>query len=248
MKLLLLIFFSLISFFSDKEGEKNKTKPVKIKPLSFHIIHVPEPSDICVHPFDNSFFVVSDNGFLFQVDSSGNVIRKADYLGYDCEGVYADEKHVYVVEEMTRKIKLFDIDSLNLLRTVYLSYAGGRNKAYESFTFNKAKNRFIIITEKDPIYLFELDENLSVIQEINLGKIAGDISAATFYENHIWLLSDEDMQVMKLDPMSYEVLNRWAIPVVNPEGIAFNKKGQMIIVSDDMERMYIFNHPEKNEN
>ncbi|MDI1255399.1 MAG: SdiA-regulated domain-containing protein [Flavobacterium sp.] len=218
---------------------------ISLKPEKFISLEIPEPSDICFRPDGKSMFIVSDNGYLFETDTQGKIIRKADYAGMDDEAVYVDEKFVYAVEEVTRKIKIFNINTLKLERTVYLPYAGGRNKGYEAFTFNKAKNKFVILTEKDPIYLFELDTDLKVVNEISLGKIARDIASATYYNDFLWLLSDEDMTVFKVDPNSYEVLGKWSVPIINPEGIAFDKNGNMLIQSDDMKRLYFFKNPEK---
>lgn len=221
------------------------TQKNSIKPISWKVIDIPEPSDICLHPNSQSFFIVSDDGFLFETDLQGNILRKSSYKGLDSEAVHADENYVYVVEEFTRKIVVLDIQNLETVRTVHHPYAGGRNKGYEAFTFNAAKDVFVLLTEKEPIYLFELDKNLNKVNTINFNHIARDISAATYFENHIWLLSDEDRTVFKLNPTNYEVINQWSIPVVNPEGIAFKENGTMVILSDDMERMYFFNHPEK---
>lgn len=221
------------------------TQKNSLKPISWKVIDIPEPSDICLHPNKQSFFIVSDDGLLFETDLQGNVLRKSSYQGLDSEAVYADENYVYVVEEFTRNIVVLDIQNLESVRTVHHPYAGGRNKGYEAFTFNEAKDVFVLLTEKEPIYLFELDKNLNKINTINFNHIGRDISAATFFENHIWLLSDEDRSVFKLNPTNYEIISQWTIPVVNPEGIAFKENGTMVILSDDMERMYFFNHPKK---
>ncbi|MCC5918825.1 MAG: SdiA-regulated domain-containing protein [Cryomorphaceae bacterium] len=220
------------------------SSPPKLKPLGYINIEVPEPSDIAVNPLkDNSYFVVSDDGYLFEMNENGKITRKADFYGNDCEGVHADSNYVYVVEEFTRKIRVFDIHTFKLERTLVFPYSGGRNKGYESLTYNPVRKVFVMLTEKDPIYLLELDENLRLINEHYMEGIAGDISAATFYDNHIWLLSDEDMHVIKLNPQTYEEVGRWYIPVINPEGICFDN-GQMLIVSDDMERLYRFPIPQ----
>jgi len=220
-------------------------KVKKLTPTSWKSIAVSEPSDICLHPNGDSFFIVSDDGFLFETDLKGNILRKADYKGLDTEAVYADDNYVYAVEEFTRKIRLLDIKTLQVVRTLHYPYSGGRNKGYEAFTFNKAKNVFVLLTEKDPIYLFELNRDFQIINEVNLNKIARDISAATYYRDHLWLLSDEDMTVLKLNPISYTIVDKWQIPVLNPEGIAFDGKGNMMIISDDMQRMYFFESPDK---
>ncbi len=233
-----VLFFTL--FFI---GIAARPKVPKLKPSDSYRIEVSEPSDICTNPKNDNYFVVSDNGYLCEMSLDGKIIRKADWEGYDTEGVYATGDLVYVVEEMVRKIRVFDNESFKLLRTVTLPYSGGRNKGYECITYNPVKEKFIITTEKDPIYLFELDENLNVYNEIHMGKIARDISGATFHKGFLWLLSDEDRQVIKLNPNNYEVLERWEVPIINPEGIAFTSTNDLILVSDDMEKLFLFTNP-----
>ncbi len=215
-------------------------KPIIIKPYRQIYSLIKEPSDICKHPHLNHFFVVSDDGFLYEVDSIGQILRKADFEGYDTEGVYADSLYVYVVEEMVRKIRVFDLQTLALKRTVNVPYSGGRNKAFEAITFNPQKGLMLLFTEKDPLYLFELNADLQVINEIRLNKIARDISAATCYKGRLFVLSDEDREVIELSPVSYQVIQRWKLPVINPEGLTFTDDYQLIIVSDDREKWYFF--------
>ena len=216
----------------------------KLKPERFVTLAIPEPSDLCFSFDKKSIFMVSDEGLLFETDKNGTIIRKANFEGVDCEAVFADEKFVYVVEETTREIKVFDLKDLTLEKTISLPYSGGRNKGYEAFTFNKSKNKYIVLTEKDPVYLFELDLEFKVINKIKLEKIARDISAATYHNNFLWLLSDEDNTVFKLNPNNYEVLKKWKIKVLNPEGISFDENGNMLILSDDLKRLYFFKTPE----
>jgi uncharacterized protein YjiK len=240
----IIFFLSFLIFscngFAQSRTKMDKIRSVKVKPSrSFHT-EVKEPSDIVLHPDGQSYFIVSDNGFLYQVGMDGKIIRMADFEGFDTEAVCVKDDLVYIVEEMVRKIRVFSLKDLTLQRTVTIPYQGGRNKAYEAMTYNPVRNSFILITEKDPIYLFELDENLVVKNEIELKGMARDISAATYYGDYIWLLSDEDRQIIKLNPSTYEVIARWVIPVNNPEGIAFRSEHELIIVSDDMEKIYVF--------
>ncbi|UII27363.1 SdiA-regulated domain-containing protein [Fulvivirga maritima] len=218
---------------------------IKLKPTEKVTVDIPEPSDVALAHDGKSLFIVSDNGYLFETDLKGKIIRKAEgYKGLDDEGVYADANFVYAVEEFSRTIKLFDLETLTQQRTYEVSYHGGRNKSYEAFTFNKIKNRFLLITEKSPAYLFELNESFEKVNTIDISHIARDISAATFYNGYVWLLSDEDRSIFKLDANTYKVLSQWEIPVLNPEGLAFDADGNIIVVSDAMQKIYYFNNPE----
>ena len=220
-------------------------KASKLKPTKWITTQIPEPSDLCFDSKSGNFFVVSDDGILFETDKEGKIIRKVKENDADFEAVYVDENNVYAVNERHRKIYVYNRVSLQKTKTITVPFGGGRNRAYEALTFNKTKNTFILVVEKDPITLLELDVNFNIINEIDLSKIARDISAATFHNGHLWLLSDEDRSVFQLDATSYQVVEKWELPVINPEGLAFDNDGNLLITCDDMQRIYYFNNPEK---
>lgn len=236
MKLALIILAFAITF------PQGKVKPVKIKPEKSISIKVAEPSDIAFSASSNSYFVVSDNGLLYELDTEGKVKREADFRGYDFEAVWCNDANVYVVSEMSRSVYRFDKANLKLQNTSEVPYSGGRNKGFEAITYNEKRGRYVMVTEADPIYIFELDADFTTLNRIEF-KGSRDISAATWHEGKLWLLSDEDMLIFRLDPESYEVEASWKIPVLNPEGLAFDDKGNMLVVADDLERLYYFKKP-----
>jgi uncharacterized protein YjiK len=219
-------------------------KATKLKPTKWLATEIPEPSDICFDSKSGNFFIVSDDGILFETDKDGKVIRKVAENDADFEAVYVDENNVYAVNERHRKIYIYSRVSFQKIKTITVPFGGGRNRAYEAFTFNKAKNAFVLVVEKDPITLLELDANFLITNQFDLSKMARDIAAASFQNGFLWLLSDEDSTVLKLNPTTYEVIEKWKLPVINPEGLAFDKDGNLVITCDDMQRIYYFNNPE----
>jgi len=218
-------------------------KPVKLKPLSSTQMEVKEPSDIFHVPWLNGLYVVSDDGYLAETTMDGKLRRKADFKGFDLEGVTYHDGHVYVVDEMNRRVHSYEAPSLKYLQSYLVPYHGGRNKGYESLLFNPQKNRFLIITEKDPIHFIELDSLFERRTECEWKWKVGDISSATFHNGRVWLLSDEDRLVIECDPSDYSVISTYIIPVINPEGIAFVDTTKFVVVSDDMQRLYTFQLP-----
>lgn len=218
-------------------------KPVKLKPVSSQPFRIHEPSDLAFAADRNSFFAVSDNGYLAENDLNGKLLRKAAFIGYDFEGVLYHGSEVFVVDEMVRRVHVYDAATLEHRRTHHVPYSGGRNKAYESVAYNPVKGKFILITEKEPVYIFELDSLFRKENEIEWKWRVGDVSSATFHEGHMWLLSDESRMVMQCDPQTYAVKAAYLIPVINPEGFAFISSDTLVVVSDDMERMYTFKIP-----
>jgi uncharacterized protein YjiK len=210
-----------------------------LKPFKKFRTNVPEPSDIAYTPDFSSFYIVSDQGILYQTDTLGKITKAAPFTGVDFEGVYSDDKNIYVADERTRRVHVYTQNTLEHTKQNEITYHGGMNEGYEGITFNQKKSCFVIVTEKNPIYFFELNSDLIKINETKL-KIASDISAVYFYNDFMYALSDEDQTVFKLDPITYAVINKWKIPVTNPEGMAFDKQGNLVIVSDFEQTIFKF--------
>lgn len=217
----------------------------KIKPIRSFSTAIPEPSDLCFDAKTNHFFVVSDNGILYETDSDGKILRQKKESNCDYEAVCKDDFFVYAVDETHRNIYAYDLNTLECAKIINVPYQGGRNSGYEAMTFNPIKQNWLLLTEKNPITLFELDSHFTVTNQKDLSALARDISAATFHEGFLWLLSDEDRTVFKLNPQTYEKLAQWELPLINPEGLAFDSVGNLIITCDDRQRIYYFNNPEQ---
>jgi uncharacterized protein YjiK len=118
------------------------------------------------------------------------------------------------------------------------------NAGTEAITYNLVKDCYVVAVEKDPVYFFELSKTFNKTNEIKM-KIASDISSLTFRNGFIYALSDEDQCVLKLDPQDYHVIEKWLIPVTNPEGITFDKLGNLVILSDTEQNIYKFHIHDK---
>ena len=201
---------------------------------------VPEPSDLVYTKDYSKFYCVSDQGFLFLTDTAGHILKQAKHTGTDFEGVFADDQYVYVSDERTRRVLLYDVESLTHIKQYEVMYSGAANEAYEGITFNKKKNCFLLCIEKNPTTLFELNKDFQKLAEIPI-KSVSDISSICYYNDFIYVLSDEDEKVLKLDPTTYAILSSWKIPVTNPEGICFDAQGHLVIQSDKDQKIYKFN-------
>lgn len=211
----------------------------KLKTSKSILLDIPEPSDICVSANGSSLFIVSDDGGLYETDLEGKVLRSTTTDLNDAEGVYADDENIYLVEERNRFIKQYSIKDFALVNTVYVPYEGGRNKAFESIA-KRSGGGFVLFTEKDPVWMFELNEQFQETGRVKW-NLPGDISSATFWENSLWLLSDERAEIWLTDFVQKCIVKRFKLPVLNPEGMAFLPNGTLLILSDDEHRLYFFN-------
>lgn len=210
-----------------------------LKPSKSISLNIPEPSDVCVAANGKTLFIVSDNGGLYETDLEGKVLRSTTIDLNDAEGVYADNENIYLVEERNRFIKQYSIKDFALVNTVYVPYSGGRNKSFESIA-KRSEGGFVLFTEKDPVWMFELNEQFQETGRVKW-NLPGDISAATFWKNSLWLLSDERAEIWLTDFEQKSIVKRFKLPVLNPEGIAFLPNGTLLILSDDEHRLYFFN-------
>jgi uncharacterized protein YjiK len=232
-----LLCLPLLAACPAKSPEVTLSNP-KIKP-DFHIkLQIAEPSDIALSADGKSFYIVSDNGQLFQTDLNGTVIAQAEVTAYDLEAVYANANYVIAVDERTRMLHFYTVDGLKHERQIEVSYPGGRNKGFESLTYNTAKNCFCLITEKDPKIVFELDPQTFAVRNQVEFKGTSDLSSATMHNGKLYFLSDEEHCVLQVDPTTYKIIARYETDIINPEGIAFLPDGRLVIVSDDMGTLY----------
>jgi uncharacterized protein YjiK len=206
-----------------------------------YALNILEPSDIAYSAASNTYFVVSDNGYLYEIDAKGATLRKADYTGYDFEAVYVQGDKVFVSEERTRLVLEFDRKTLTKTHTYSIPDNGARNKGVESLTFDSAKSVFIAVTEKSPIKCFEFSTAWTMT---NVTEITGisDISAATYHEGVLYLLSDEEHCILRMGA-NYSIEQRYELPILNLEGMCFQPDGSILVVSDDLQTLYHFPKP-----
>jgi uncharacterized protein YjiK len=218
-------------------------KPIKLKPVRTRSIAVKEPSDVCVSADTKHLYVVSDDGFLVQTDLQGVVEKSVPGNLIDAEAVATDGKFIYVVDEFTRFVNAYKIEDLSFVKSYSFPYGGGRNKAYEALAFDRERNQFYLFTEYEPSWVFILDSELRIKSQQEF-KVKYDVSGATMYQGKLWILSDESREIWKVNPDNFEIEKRFSVPIINPEGITFLPNGELLIMSDDLQKMFFFQNPE----
>jgi uncharacterized protein YjiK len=215
-------------------------KPIKLKPEKVRNTKVKEPSGLAFDAERNSLWIVSDNGILYECSLEGEIIRQAEHIGWDYEAVAIIEGDLYVSDETPRNFIRFDRNTLEVKNIYNVPHSGGRNKGFESITYNPEKKVIVIVSERDPIVIYELNENFNMVNQFHF-KGARDVSEATYHNGYIYLLGDEDRTIFVCNPKDYSVIKKYIIPVLNPEGLTFDNQGNMIVASDDMQKLYYFN-------
>jgi len=217
-------------------------KTQHLKPYFHHEINVSEPSDICLTSADPShYYIVSNRGSIAETDSNGKVLRHTKWDGSDYEAICTRDNMIYAMDESMRRIDIISESDFKLKKSVTLSYSGARNKGVEGLIYLPDQKKFVAVIEK-PGMIIEMNEQLQVTSQ-TLMKQFFELSSVTYHDHFLWMLSDEDHEVMKVNPDDYSIVDRWSIPVVNPEGICFDASGSLLIVSDDMSTLFKFKMP-----
>ncbi len=239
---LIIIFLLLLTAIAGCMKEKVEKPGEKITLLRRYDIPVPEPSGLTLASNQNRFWTVSDeDSSLYELDKFGKIIKRIKVNGFDLEGVtIIDEATLAIVLERTREVVVLDTSGTELQR-VKINLEGELNSGLEGITYNESTKHFYIVTEKDPAFIIELDGDLNEVRRDTI-KFAADVSGIFYDENDnvLWILSDEDKMVVKTD-MELNIITKFKISVIQPEGITVNKKGdRMYIVSDREEKLSVY--------
>lgn len=228
--LLLLLAFSFSS-----QGKKL----CRVKHKGYKMLKsVPEPSDIVFDSVGNHYFIVSDHGYLYECDTNFDVIRKAEVSGLDFEGIDLLDSFIYVSDETPRQVYKYRLSDLSLVQKYSVSWGGAANKAFESISYNYAKQCFVLIAQQ-PAVLIEYDNTFKETAQYRINA-ARNIAGARWHNGMLYLLSSLDASILVCDPKSYNVLATYQLNVLNPEGLSFDSSGRVRIVSDDTRRVYFF--------
>jgi len=232
MKLLLFLLFLQSSFsfnFKDDSGLKYLGK----QKLKFR-----EPSDLSFDPQGN-IWVASDDGFMVKIDTLGNILKRSAKFAYDLETICYHNDMIYTVNERGNMMHLFDTNFVEQ-NHFQLAISTALNRGVEALFFRPDKKCFVCVTEKKPI-LRELDSSMNTTNTIEL-PLEGDISSGMYYNNQVWLLSDESSCIYILNKNSYKLEKTLPLNILNPEGIASDAKGIIYIASDDMNTFYKYQY------
>jgi len=239
----LIITLLLVSAaFTGCIKEKEEEPADKISLLGSYDIPVPEPSGLTLTSDQNGFWTVSDeDSYLYELDKYGKIIKRIKVNGFDLEGVtIIDEATLAIVLERTREVVILDTSGTELHR-VKINLEGELNSGLEGITYNDSTKYFYIVNEKDPVLIIELDGDLNEVKRDTI-KFVADVSGI-FYDgnnNMLWILSDEDKMIVKTD-MELNIITKFKISVIQPEGITVNNKGdRMYIVSDREEKLSVY--------
>lgn len=235
-KILFLCFCSFLFSCSNNALQESNSQNIFLENVKS--INVPEPSDIFLCS-DGNYFIVSDKGFVYKLDSELKIIQKFSLKGQDFEGITVDEKNsfVYVTDERPRKIYRLSKDKDELISSFTISENGAANKGFEGIAIDETGN-LLIVREKDATAILTVSSEGQKLSETTL-NFASDLSSITIFNGKIYVLSDEEATLYQLNK-DFTVRKKWSLPVVNPEGVTFKDENTVLILSDAEAKLYEF--------
>lgn len=196
-----------------------------------------EPSGICYDKSDKTYYVVSDKGSIVHFDADFKVLNKESFKGEDFEAVCINNNLLVISNESARKIYMINKRNLKKIKTIHLNLKGELNKGVEALTYIPELNQYVLLTEAPPIKLLLLNDQFLEVKQLTFSGLS-DVSDVTYYNNHLYILSDEDEKILKMN-LNLSIVQEFSVPVTNPEGLCFDDK-KLIIASDKLHKLYFF--------
>jgi uncharacterized protein YjiK len=209
-------------------------------PAAVYQTDVPEPSGLHFDLATGMLYTVSDrNGDIYILDAFGKTKKRLKCKGEDAEGIVKIGEHLYVLEESSDRIWIYD-DEGKKLDKVEVPYDNSPNSGFEGIHFIPEEQVILMANEKHPAVLLKLDTSFNILEEIPI-QLA-DISAVEYAANkkEYWLLSDEEQRIAILD-LKYKIKSSMKLPIIKPEGLALDiANDRFYVISDETGELFVF--------
>jgi len=221
--------------------------------------NIPDPSGICLHPARKTFFIVSDEGIVYEVRQDGTPLDSVRVPG-DLEEITVDPSTglLYIVVEGDDVILEYDPDKREVTRRfpVNREYQGnphflqkqvGRyDNGLESLVFVPNPSQpeggtFYAGNQEDPPCIMEvfvpLRSSKAKQAEATILRVLPfrmRDPGALYYDSNkrlLYAVSDSDNLFLEIT-MDGRLVNEYAFPGNDQEGIAWDDKGYIYICQD----------------
>ncbi len=238
-----MLILIVIILFCQSCSKKADDGSVSLIPIEVHKLNLPEPSDLCFGPGNQILYTVSDNtAKVYKITIQGKILETLPFVGNDLEGVcYVNDQFLYVAQERLRKITKLDLQGNVIAEASIPVEINDLNSGLEGIAYNTLNRCFYILNEVNPGLLIITDENFSVLKKITLSFAADYSGICVDNQNQeLWILSDVSASVNRCT-LEGQLIEKFRIPVNNPEGIALDVENRLLyIVSDQEGTLYKF--------
>ncbi|SFV56304.1 hypothetical protein MNB_SV-9-121 [hydrothermal vent metagenome] len=209
--------------------------------ISSEIVKIPEASGVDYCKNSNTLIVANDEGWFYEIKTTGEIINKQQIKKYDLEGVVCnknnfmfavEDKGILKVDRKTYKSKLIKIDTTYNGKEIKLldkdagieGIAKVNGYYYLAKQSKKKKTSFIAI--------IKIKKNRAKIVDIIRHKII-DTAGLTYYKNYLYMVSDKKNKLIKYDIKKRKIIKEIKLEDMAQEGVAFDKDGFIYITDDN---------------
>ncbi len=248
MKIIGLLFLSLIYACSLKEATDQPPSNSEIQLIQSFPLKVPEPSGLTINSDQKSLWMVSDRtGKIYLTNLQGQILKTLSFIGNDLEGITQDSRDhtLWVAEEQKRELVHLDTLGNELDRHKIAVENRSPNSGLEGLTIDAAHGQMYVVNEKNPRLFLILNPDFSIQHSIAIDFT--DDCSGLFYASStgwIWMVSDASQSLVCMDSLA-RPLHQYYLGIQKAEGIAVDAvKHMAYIVSDSESKLYWFGLPQ----
>ncbi len=211
---------------------------------AFPLFSLAEPSGITWNPLTGSFYVVGDEGIIYEVDHDGKEIRSA-YIGpYDLEAVTynSDRNSIFCLDEeriSLLELELEDFTPVNIFQIKFKRKKLDKYTQFESLTYvpsSDSYNGFFYFAcsvegkknESGLLFSISLEDLKPVkVKEILLW----DISGLSYFNNSIYMVSDDEDLIANYSFSTERLIVR-DLPGEHQEGVVYTSEGDLFFLDE----------------
>ncbi len=221
----------------------------KILILSLFFYTIPlfslsEPSGVTWNPLTGNFYVVGDEGIIYEVDHEGNEIRSAYIGSYDLEAVTynSDRNSIFCLDEKRislLELELEDFTPVNIFQIKFKRKKLDKYQQFESLAYVPSSDScdgffYFACSVEDKKnksgLLFSVSlEELKPVKVVELPL--WDISGLSYFDNSLYMVSDDE-DVIANYSFSTERLIVKDLRGEHQEGVVYTSEGDLFFMEE----------------
>lgn len=204
-----------------------------------NLFSISEASGITVNSFTGLYYVVGDEGYIYELNQHMEVLRTVHIGSFDLEAISFDpvRKTLFCLNEKDLSLIEIDLQSMDILNSFQLDLEkikGRKYSQFESLVIVDGIFYFAVSTKEKKKYFgslfsFDLEHlQLSHLRDLPLW----DISGLTYGNGSFYIISDHLDKIGRFSLDSEELtLNN--LPGEHQEGIVFTEKNTLYIFNEN---------------
>lgn len=216
---------------------------------SHTIAKISEASGICFDKISKNLFVVGDEGYLYKLDTTGNILQSKHLGDYDFEGIACDPKNNRLLLAVEGKDNILIVDpkhfriqkEVNIKRSFHHEKLLVKDKKHglegitihdkDIYLSNQSKHRY---PHKDPSVIIKVNDlrslKTTIKERIDPRRI--DISGLDYHEGFLYMVSDTLDKVFRFNMTTHKIDKSAKLPKFAQEGITFDDQDNIYFAND----------------